>query len=70
MPYYPPQAALRRGIDLAFGKKQITASVTSALLQGKSIDGISTALMESQPTCKSAFPQWVHPVQSEPQGQP
>ncbi len=46
MPYYPPQAALRRGIDLAFGKKQITASVTSALLQGKSIDGISTDLQK------------------------
>lgn len=46
MPYYSPQAAFRRGIDLAFGKKQITASVTSALLQGKSIDGISTDLQK------------------------
>lgn len=37
MPYYPPKRALKRGIDLAWGKKQITASVTSAILQGKSI---------------------------------
>lgn len=37
MPYYPPKRALNRGIDLAYGKKQITASVTSSILQGKSI---------------------------------
>lgn len=37
MPYYPPERALKRGIDLAWGKKQITASVTSSILQGKSI---------------------------------
>lgn len=37
MPYYPPKRALKRGIDLTWGKKQITASVTSAILQGKSI---------------------------------
>lgn len=37
MPYYPPKRALKRGIDLAWGKKQITASVTSSILQGKSI---------------------------------
>lgn len=37
MPYYPPKRALRRGIDLAWGKKQITTSVTSSILQGKSI---------------------------------
>ena len=37
MPYYPPKRALKRGIDLAYGKKQITASVTSSILQGKSI---------------------------------
>ena len=37
MPYYPSKRALKRGIDLAYGKKQITASVTSSILQGKSI---------------------------------
>lgn len=36
MPYYPAKRALKRGIDLAYGKKQITASVTSSILQGKS----------------------------------
>lgn len=37
MPYYPEAKALNRGIDLAYGKKQITASVTSSILQGKSL---------------------------------
>jgi len=37
MPYYPPERAVKRGIDLAWGKRQITASVTSSILQGKSI---------------------------------
>ena len=41
MPYYPPKRALRRGIDLAWGKKQITASVTSSILQGRSIKGMA-----------------------------
>lgn len=44
MPYYPPKRALRRGIDLAWGKKQITASVTSSILQGKSIKHIADDL--------------------------
>lgn len=37
MPYYPKDRALKRGVDLAYGKKQITKSVTSSILQGKSI---------------------------------
>lgn len=37
MPYYPEKRAVKRGIDLAYGKKQITASITSSILQGKSI---------------------------------
>lgn len=37
MPYYPPEKALKRGIDLAYGKSQITKSVTSSILQGSSI---------------------------------
>ena len=46
MPYYPKRAALRRGIDLEYGKKQITASVTSGILQGKSIGHIADDLQE------------------------
>lgn len=46
MPYYPPKRALKRGIDLAWGKKQITASVTSSILQGKSIRGMSDDLQK------------------------
>lgn len=44
MPYYPPEKALNRGIDLAYGKRQISASVTSSILQGKSITGIAKDL--------------------------
>lgn len=44
MPYYPPKKAVKRGIDLAYGKKQITASVTSGILQGKSIKGLADDL--------------------------
>lgn len=46
MPYYPPKRALKRGIDLAYGKKQITASVTSSILQGKSIKHMSDDLQK------------------------
>ncbi len=44
MPYYPKRAALRRGIDLEYGRKQIAASVTSGILQGKSIGHIADDL--------------------------
>lgn len=44
MPYYPKKQALKRGIDLEYGKKQITASITSSILQGKSIKGIADDL--------------------------
>lgn len=44
MPYYPEKKALKRGIDLKYGKKQITKSVTSGLLQGKSVGKIATDL--------------------------
>lgn len=44
MPYYPKKRALKRGIDLKWGKKQITKSVTSGLLQGKSVGKIATDL--------------------------
>ena len=46
MPYYPPKRALKRGIDLAYGKKQITASVTSSILQGKSIKNMADDLQK------------------------
>lgn len=44
MPYYPPKRALQRGIDLKYGKQQITASVTSSILQGKSIPKMANDL--------------------------
>lgn len=46
MPYYPPKRALKRNIDLAYGKKQITASVTSSILQGKSIKHMADDLQK------------------------
>lgn len=49
MPYYPPEKALNRGIDLAYGKRQISASVTSSILQGKSITGIAKDLQTRMP---------------------
>lgn len=44
MPYYPPKRALQRGIDLKYGKQQITGSVTSSILQGKGIPKIANDL--------------------------
>lgn len=44
MPNYPEEKAVARGIDLAYGKEQITASVTSGILQGKSIGKIANDL--------------------------
>lgn len=44
MPYYPPKRALQRGIDLKYGKQQITAGVTSSILKGKSIPKIANDL--------------------------
>lgn len=46
MPYYPPKRALKRGIDLAYGKNQITASITSSILQGKSISRIADDMQQ------------------------
>ena len=54
MPYYPPEKALKRGIDLAYGKKQISASVTSSILQGKSIPGIAKDLQTRIPDMNKA----------------
>lgn len=44
MPCYPKKKALKRGIDLKWGKKQITKSIASGLLQGKSVGKIATDL--------------------------
>lgn len=44
MPYYPPKRAVKRGIDLAWGKRQITAQVTSGILQGESIKHLADRL--------------------------
>lgn len=50
MPYYPAKRALNRGIDLAYGKRQISACVTSSILQGKSIKGMADDLQTRIPT--------------------
>ena len=44
MPYYPKEKAVRRGIDLEHGKKQITNAVTSGILMGRSIREIAADL--------------------------
>ena len=50
MPYYPAKRAVNRGIDLAYGKRQISACVTSSILQGKSIKGMADDLQTRIPT--------------------
>lgn len=47
MPYYPKEKAVKRGIDLDYGKRQITAHVTSGILQGNSVNKIAKNLMIS-----------------------
>ena len=54
MPYYPPEKALKRGIALAYGKQQISASVTSSILQGKSIPRIAKDLQTRMPDMNKA----------------
>lgn len=49
MPYYPEDVAINRGIDLAWGKKQITANITSNILRGSPIDEIAKDLMNKIP---------------------
>lgn len=49
MPYYPPKRAVDRGIDLAWGKRQITAQVTSGILQGESIKHLADRLQTNIP---------------------
>lgn len=49
MPYYPPKRAVNRGIDLAYGKRQITAQITSGILQGESIKRLADRLQKNIP---------------------
>lgn len=46
MPYYPKKKAVARGIDLAWGRRQIKAQITSSILQGESIPDIAKHLMQ------------------------
>lgn len=46
MPYYPAEKAVQRGLDLEYGRKQITAAVTSGILQGKGTRKIAADLRE------------------------
>ena len=45
MPYYPPSRALNRGIDLEYGKSQITKHVTSGIIRGLAPGKIASELM-------------------------
>lgn len=45
MPYYPPDRALDRGIDLEYGKSQITKRVTSGIIRGLPPGKIANELM-------------------------
>ena len=47
MPYYPAKRALKRGIDLAYGKSQITKHVTSGIIRGLAPGKIANELMTS-----------------------
>lgn len=49
MPYYPPERAVNRGIDLAWGKRQITAQVTTGILMGDSIKHLADRLQTNIP---------------------
>ena len=49
MPYYPEKRAVQRGIDLAWGKRQITAQVTTGILQGESIKHLADRLQVNIP---------------------
>lgn len=49
MPYYPQKRAVKRGFDLAWGKRQITAQVTSGIIQGESIKHLADRLQNNIP---------------------
>lgn len=54
MPFYPEKKAVKRGIDLAWGRQQITAAVTSGILQGKSVGKIASDLQKRIPEMNRA----------------
>lgn len=47
LPYYPPKRALKRGIDLEYGKRKINEFVTQGILQGESINQMARKLMDN-----------------------
>lgn len=47
MPFYPQVLAVRRGIDLEYGKSQITKHVTSGIIRGLAPGKIANELMAS-----------------------
>lgn len=47
MPYYPEKRAVKRGIDLKYGKRKITEYVTQGILQGESINQMARKLMDN-----------------------
>lgn len=49
MPYYPPERAVNRGIDLAWGKQQITRQVTTGILMGESVKRLADRLQTNIP---------------------
>lgn len=49
MPYYPAAKAVKRGIDLKWGKQQITKQVTTGILQGESIKQMADRLQKNIP---------------------
>lgn len=49
MPYYPPKKALKYGIDLEWGEKQIRAAIQSGILRGESIGEIANDLRRRIP---------------------
>lgn len=54
MPYYPREKAVARGIDIKWGKQQITAQVTSGILQGESLKKLSQRLQSNIPHMSQA----------------
>lgn len=49
MPYYPPKRAVKRGIDLKWGKKQITSQITQSILQGENLKAMADRLQKAIP---------------------
>lgn len=47
MPHYPKERAVKRGIDLDYGKRKITEYVTQGIMQGESINQMARKLMDN-----------------------